>query len=71
VPSLKNTYLFAESKEGLVLGLRLEASGWTQTELVDTQEKIVSLNDGPDGEIYIVTQAGSVFLLGTQESANQ
>jgi glucose/arabinose dehydrogenase len=71
VPSLKNTYLFAESKEGLILGLRLEALGWTQTELVGTQEKIVSLNGGPSGEIYVVTQAGSIFRIGAQGSVTQ
>ena len=70
VPSLQNTYLFAESKKGVLIGLKFGTSGWVSTELLRTDEKIVSVSEGCGGEIYVVTEAGSLLRLEQNSSPN-
>jgi glucose/arabinose dehydrogenase len=64
LPSLDGVYLFADYCYGLIWATARDANGdWQTAEPMETGLGISSFGTGPDGEVYIVDLAGSIYQL--------
>ncbi|MFB6286035.1 MAG: sorbosone dehydrogenase family protein [Candidatus Bipolaricaulia bacterium] len=62
VPDLVGHYLFADFCSGRIWSTFPTESGeWTMNQLMDTDLRISSFAEGPDGELYVIDIGGGVY----------
>jgi len=66
-PALQGVYLLGDFCSGTIWGIQRDASGtWLSAELLQTGARIAAFGAGPDGELYMVDMAGTLYRLGLQ-----
>ncbi|MEX2599553.1 MAG: PQQ-dependent sugar dehydrogenase, partial [Dehalococcoidia bacterium] len=67
IPDLQGTYLFGDFCSGRIWGLRYDGESVTHhEELMRSSDPIISFGEDAEGEIYVLTQNGGVYVLKEQ-----
>ena len=62
-PNLYGTYLFGDFCSGRIWGLRREGAEWDMSLLADTNYSIVTFGRGENGDLYVASEPGGVYLI--------
>jgi hypothetical protein len=62
-PNLYGTYLFGDFCTGRIWGLRRDGDQWAMNLLADTNYSIVTFGRGEDGDLYVASESGGVYLI--------
>ena len=64
LPSLIGAYLFGDFCSGRIWALRTEDGQSTETrQIANTNVRIASFAEGPDGEVYVLSYTGDILRL--------
>jgi hypothetical protein len=64
---MDGTYFYGDFCSGRIWGLRRAGDSWTDTVLAETPHNIVTFGLGEDGNVYLSSQFGGVFMLSDGE----
>lgn len=66
-PGMAGVYFYGDYCSGRIWGLSREGDGWISTLLADTPHNILTFGLGEDGNVYMASQGGGIFLLSDGE----
>jgi len=69
-PGLYGSYLFGDFCNGRIWGLRRDGAQWEMNLLADTNYSIVTFGRGEDGNLYVASEPGGVYLISDGPPTN-
>ena len=70
-PNLDGTYFYGDFCSGRIWGLRRDGENWTESLLAETPHNIATFGLDEDGNVYVSSQFGGVFLLSDGEPVQE
>lgn len=71
IPALQGAYLFADYCSGKIWQLRRDRAGmWQNTLLLDTDLRISSFGEAPNGELYVLDLDGAIYTITSAQRSS-